>query len=154
MLYGVFENDICVSILGDGDIALPKSATSSDWPRRYRLVDGKAVDAFKGLSDEDAITKSMADDATKEKERAIAISKQKDKSNAMTRLAFMQRFTPEERVALRGLETTDPLVGDLFEMIRLAEGVDLTDELTIQGIEYLVNMGQLTQDRANEILAI
>ena len=156
MLYGVFENDRCISIVesGEPEDALPKAADINGWPRRYKKVDGKVVDLYKGVSDVDAIEEDNAVRKAEEEARAAEISAlKKAKSNKLSRLEFLSRFTVEERISLRQTETTDPFVAILFDMIRVAEFIDLNDQTTIDGINYLASKEYISTARAAEILS-
>jgi hypothetical protein len=69
----------------------------------------------------------------------------------LTRFEFLSKFTSEERTAIRASD--DPLVVDYIHMLEIADEVDPTNALTIQGIEYLVSINLLTELRAEEILS-
>ena len=56
----------------------------------------------------------------------------------LTRFEFLSKFTSEERTAIRASD--DPLVVDYIHMLEIADEVDPTNALTIQGIEYLVSI--------------
>lgn len=74
-----------------------------------------------------------------------------DKTNiVLTRLMFMNRFTPQERIGIRS--STDPVVSDIIHMLDIAQDVTLTDPTTIQSVNYLVSVGLLTSARATTIL--
>lgn len=156
MLYGVFENDKCIAIVesGEPEDALPKKSELSTWPGRYARVDGKVVDKYVGLSDVDAIETSVQTNQQLESESAAAIALQKKLKlgNRLTRLEFLNRFTVDERISLRTIETNDPFVGVLFDMIRVAEFIDLNDATTINGIGYLATKGYIAENRVAEIL--
>jgi hypothetical protein len=75
-----------------------------------------------------------------------------------SRLAFRSRFTLQELVTIEAARLSNPSITVratlqvLTDNLMAAELVDITDERTILGVETLVSMGLLTQDRANEIL--
>lgn len=69
----------------------------------------------------------------------------------LTRLAYSLRFSLEERIAIR--QSADPIVADIQHLLSLAEYVDVTDPVTVQGVEYLEAVGLLAEGRAQEILA-
>lgn len=71
--------------------------------------------------------------------------------NVYTKLAFLNRFTSQERVAIRS--STDPVVIDFMELMNAASEIDRTNSDTIAGINYLASIGLLTAQRAQEILA-
>lgn len=68
----------------------------------------------------------------------------------LTKLAYSLRFTLEERIAIRSSE--DPIVQDSQHLLALAEYVDVTDPVTVQGVEYLESVGLIAPGRAAEIL--
>lgn len=73
------------------------------------------------------------------------------KTTTMTKLSFLNRFTLEERIAARS--SADPVVVDILKMLDLAEIVDLNYPPTIQSINYMVSVGILTEQRAQEVLS-
>ena len=68
----------------------------------------------------------------------------------ITKLAFLRRFTAEERIAIRA--SIDPVIVDFMTLLDLAQEVTTTDPDTQTGIEYLVAQGLLTLERAEMIL--
>jgi hypothetical protein len=71
-------------------------------------------------------------------------------SNRLSRLEFMSRFTPEERIGIRS--SSNPVVQDIMKLLELAEFVSTSDPATQQGVGYLVYSGILTNARAAEVL--
>lgn len=67
-----------------------------------------------------------------------------------TQLAFLRRFTSEERIAIRA--STDPLVQDFLSLLALAQDVRLDDPDTIAGVGYLEGLGLLAPGRGSAIL--
>lgn len=67
----------------------------------------------------------------------------------LTRYEFLGRFTSAERVAIRDIAKTDPIVEDFMEMMKLSGNVSLI--LARPGLDYLVSIGKLTPSRAAEI---
>ena len=67
-----------------------------------------------------------------------------------TAYQFLNRFTYAERAAYRVAAKTDDIVADFMG---LAQEVLSDDPTTIQGMDYLVSIGVLTQQRKNEILS-
>lgn len=72
----------------------------------------------------------------------------------ITKLAFLNRFTPEERIAVRAAVAQSPAIHDYMEMLDAAQDVDLTDARTIGGVQALEAAGLLAEGRAGEILAL
>ena len=71
-------------------------------------------------------------------------------ADPITKLAFLRRFTAEERIAIRA--SLDPVIVDFLSLLDLAQEVVTTDPDTQAGIEYLVAQGLLTLERAELIL--
>jgi hypothetical protein len=72
----------------------------------------------------------------------------------VSRLAFMQRFTAEERVAIRTAAQSSPAIEDYLQMLNVSEQVDLTHALTVSGVQQLEAAGLIAAGRAAEILAL
>ena len=74
-------------------------------------------------------------------------------SDEISAIAYKMLFTLSERVAIKN--STDPVVIELNELAndpRLST-VNLSDKNTIDGVNYLVSAGLLTQERADMILS-
>lgn len=54
--------------------------------------------------------------------------------------AFLNRFTLMERITLRTVGTTDPLINDMLEDLKLAAYVDLDDPGVMPGLYYLAQV--------------
>jgi len=73
----------------------------------------------------------------------------------ITHVAFLKRFTAEERVAIRAAGEQSPAINDYLELLKAAGAdVDLTDPITAQGLQALEAAGLLDEGRAAEILAL
>lgn len=68
----------------------------------------------------------------------------------LTQLAFLRRFTPEERIAIRA--STDPVVQDFLHLLGLAQDIRLDDADTVAGVGYLESLGLLAAGRAAVVL--
>ena len=68
----------------------------------------------------------------------------------LSRLAFLRRFTAEERIGIRA--SADPVIVDFLALLDLAQDVSTADPDTQAGIAYLVAQGLLTSTRAESIL--
>lgn len=64
--------------------------------------------------------------------------------------AFMQRIPLVSRIAIRN--STDDIVNDLQEDLRLASFVDLDDPAVAAGLSYVVSQGIMTQAEADACL--
>lgn len=70
----------------------------------------------------------------------------------ITRLEFLRRFTPEQRIAIR--ESQDPVIIDGNELLALAEEVRLDDPDTVRLVNYMVQQGLITQADADRVLGV
>ena len=70
-----------------------------------------------------------------------------------TAYEFMLRFTAQERAACRGASKTDDNVADFLSLAQAAHEVFNDDPMTILGMNYLVSIGLITEQRKNEILS-
>ena len=70
---------------------------------------------------------------------------------SLTQLAFLRRFTAEERIASRA--SVDPVVQDFLHLLGLAQEIRLDDADTVAGVNYLESLGLLAEGRAAEVLA-
>lgn len=73
----------------------------------------------------------------------------------VTPLEFKMLFTSQERIAIKALKLTDPIVEDAYELLddpRLTV-VDLGLKSNKDLIAYLVVLGVLTQERSMQVLS-
>lgn len=68
----------------------------------------------------------------------------------ITRLEFMSKFTTTERIAIQN--STDSIVQDALNLLKMAEYVNLSDARTIAAVNYFSQLGLIDQSRINEIL--
>lgn len=73
-------------------------------------------------------------------------------STKITKLAFKQRLTQEERIQIRTAASANPVVFDFEDLVNSATFIDLTRSDTIAGLTQLEAAGLLATGRANEIL--
>lgn len=73
-------------------------------------------------------------------------------NTTLTRVAFLRRFTQDERIAIRTAAASSPAVQDYMNLLELAEDVSLADPVTIGGVQALETSGILATGRAAEIL--
>lgn len=67
---------------------------------------------------------------------------------------FLNRFTLEERAAIRTAAQTNGALADYVAMVSAAKTVVLTDDLTVTGVQSLETAGLIATGRAVEILAL
>jgi hypothetical protein len=72
----------------------------------------------------------------------------------LSRLEFLQRFTAEERVAIRTTAKQSVPLEDYMKMLEVANFIDVTRADTIQGVQYLEAVGLIAPGRSAEILAV
>ena len=68
----------------------------------------------------------------------------------ITKRSFMQRFTQTERIAIR--KSTDDIVIDIYEDLKIATNVDLGLPEVRQGLLYMMSIGLLEAPRVDELL--
>jgi hypothetical protein len=71
-----------------------------------------------------------------------------------TSYEFLLRFTAEERSAFRAASLTDSMVADFQQLAQAAQEIINTDPMTVAGMNYLVSVGLLTEQRKTEILGV
>ena len=71
----------------------------------------------------------------------------------ITKLAFKQRFTQQERIDIREASKTIPQVYDFEDLVNSATFIDLSRDDTKISVNAVESVIPLTQGRANEILA-
>lgn len=72
----------------------------------------------------------------------------------VTKLEFLTRFTPTERVNIRSSQATDLIIDDFMKMLEISQEVDLRNPMVEQGLNYLVYKNLLTSDRVSKILGV
>lgn len=73
-------------------------------------------------------------------------------STKITKLAFKNRMTSVERIAIRAAAESDPVIYDFMDLVSDATFIDLARPDTQIGVNYLETQGHLAAGRANEIL--
>ena len=69
----------------------------------------------------------------------------------ITVIAFMRRFTAEERIRIRNSD--NPILCDFIWLLEQAPEVRLDDPTTTAGVEYAESIGAIAEGRGAEILA-
>lgn len=72
----------------------------------------------------------------------------------ITKLAFLNRLTSDERIGIRAAAAQSPAIADYMAMLDAAQDVDLTDARTIGGVQALEAAGLIGEGRAAVILAL
>ena len=122
---------------------------------RYVLEkDGYAVNVI--LADSDAMAQHAADlvGATARllgdgEVPNFAPEPPQPRETILTQLAFLRRFTAQERISIRA--SSDPMVVDFLHLVNLAQEINLDDPDTADGLAYLEAQQLIAQGRAAEI---
>jgi hypothetical protein len=69
----------------------------------------------------------------------------------LTRYEFRSRFTAAEKVAM--YDSTDTMIRVFLDDIQAAENINVSEQDTIDGVNYLASNGLIAAGRASEILA-
>lgn len=72
----------------------------------------------------------------------------------ITKLQFLDRFTAEERVAIRTAAQSNTAIADYMDLLNAAQDVTLTDSRTVAGVQELETGGLIATGRAAQILAL
>lgn len=70
-----------------------------------------------------------------------------------TSYEFLKRFTEAELELVRSYSVHDSAVWRLLSFAQAAQEVDTADPVTVAGMDYLVSVAILTQQRRDEILS-
>lgn len=70
----------------------------------------------------------------------------------VTKLAFKNRMTQAERIAVRVASASDAIIYDFMDLVSDAQFIDLDRADTQAGVNYLEAQGHLAVGRASEIL--
>lgn len=71
----------------------------------------------------------------------------------LTRLEFRNRFKIEELALIyQKIDAGDITLRIIMDNFNVASYINVKDPLTLSGINYLISIGVLTQERANEVL--
>jgi hypothetical protein len=69
----------------------------------------------------------------------------------LTRYEFRSRFTAAEKVAM--YDSTDTMIRVFLDDIQAAENINVSEQDTIDGVNYLASNGLIAAGRVSEILA-
>jgi hypothetical protein len=70
----------------------------------------------------------------------------------ITKLSFKQRFTAQERIAIRTAAATNPVVYDFQDLVDSATYIDLARADTIDALKQLEQFGLIAEGRSDVIL--
>lgn len=74
-------------------------------------------------------------------------------SDTMNAITFIRRFTSPERIAIREASKSDPYVEDVWDLIQLADTINIKDPDLVSGIQYFATQDIIEDSRVEEILA-
>jgi hypothetical protein len=97
----------------------------------------------------DAVVRDM----TAEEIAAIPQPETPKPVRVISALAFMERLTQQERIAIRHAAKANVELEDWLDLLRAAQVVDLDDPRTVEGLAAMVKAGLLTATRRDAILA-
>lgn len=137
---GVVETDI------QDEGFIPVGEGQSTLALRYRVENDTVVDLYEGKTDEEVLAQLLA-------EAEAAQQAQPEPLRVMTKLAFTNRFTTEELVAIYTAAKTEVFVEVFLDKLKIAEEINLGDPNLLEALTAFVQMGLLTQGRVTEILA-
>lgn len=80
------------------------------------------------------------------------INGKEDSDMRITKLAFKQRVTPEERIAIREAAKVNPQIYDFEDLVNAATYIDLARPDTIAAVNAIEQAGLIAAGRALEIL--
>lgn len=95
---------------------------------------------------------TLFETSTHKIESAGVIAPQQEPPKHITKLAFKQRMTAAERIAIRTAAESDPIIYDFLDLVADSTFIDLERQDTIDGVNYLEANGHLAEGRASEIL--
>lgn len=102
----------------------------------------------------EAEIETLTDDTEIRTKTLTVIEADQETPKVLTKLQFLRRFTPEERITLRTARDsgTQPELEDWWDLIAMATSVTLTDTDVVYGVNALETAGLLEAGRATEIL--
>ncbi len=70
----------------------------------------------------------------------------------LTKLEYLRRFTQAERITIRTVAETNPILADYMELLNIATEVNTNDPDTVAAVHMLEAVGLIATGRAKEIL--
>jgi hypothetical protein len=74
------------------------------------------------------------------------------KTTILSQVEFLRKFTLSERLHIRSLRDSDPIIEDILDMVDKADYVDLSDQDAINSIYYLASINVIDVTRIQQIL--
>ena len=71
----------------------------------------------------------------------------------ITKLEYLRRFTPKERIAIRDAAEQIAVLADYLKLMELAQEINLDDPDTVAAVQMLEQSGLIAAGRAAEVLA-
>lgn len=71
----------------------------------------------------------------------------------ITKLGFKQRFSQDERIAIRAASAANPVVFDFQDLVDSATFIDLSRKDTVDAVNALEQFGLIAAGRASQILS-
>ena len=71
----------------------------------------------------------------------------------ITKLGFKQRFSQDERIAIRTASAANPVVFDFQDLVDSATFIDLSRKDTVDAVNALEQFGLIAAGRASQILS-
>ena len=78
---------------------------------------------------------------------------QRNDIRVVTKLAYLRRFTSEERVGIRAAAKANAILEDYLALLELSDEINLDDQDTLSAVQMLEGAGLIGAGRAAEILA-
>lgn len=149
MLHVLFHADGVVADISEealeGYLPADESCTST-LALRYKSADGQAVDMYPGLSDEEVLTAIK----TKGEQEAVvpqAVGK------ILDHIDFYNLFTIDELAAVYTAAKENVYLQIFLDKIKVSKKIVMNDPDVITGLGLLMQMGILTDERRQAILA-
>lgn len=125
---------------------IPVGEGQSTLALRYKVDDDNVIDLYEGKTDEEVLAQLVADAEAARQETPAA-------PRVMTKLAFTNRFTTAELVAIYTAAKTEVFVEVFLDKLKIAEEINLSDPNLLEALTAFVQMGLLAEPRIIEILA-
>jgi hypothetical protein len=125
----------------DGGVVTNVILAPADYPSGIDITDIEPRPSIGWLYDGTAFTSGTA------------VAPATPTSPRMTHLYFLQRFTMQERAAVRLAATSDPVLDDAMFLFNSARDIDVSLLMTQQLVGYMAATGLIAPERVPELLA-